>query len=400
MVRMPDALHAMIQPDVPTRPVPASILLAPGGFAWWYLELLDKSGNGVVLIWSFGLPFLPGYVSAARAECAERPADRPSLTVSIYEAGKPTAYVLHEFSSHEVECDGHTRWRFGHTTIRHERDGANVSVFVLLDCPLASNGSAIQGQIRATGVMPNAMGGARADVPFGDSHRWTPLLAPGFGTARITIGANWRRHFAGRAYHDRNASRAPFHSLGIRQWIWGHATLPDRERVAYMLQPEAGDAQCLGVDLLRSGKTERVDGLTPLLPHSSRTLFGMPTWKSIGFERDGEPWMTLRLADRVDNGPFYLRYLAEATADGNAEAHHGSCEVIVPERVDLARHRPLVKMAVSSSVRRNSIWLPLFQGVRIGRFRRMIRGWLGRLTARKPSAVTGTAPPDSDEEAA
>jgi len=48
------------------RPLDRRLLEAPGGFAWWYLDALDARGDGLVVIWSFGLPFLPGYRSASR----------------------------------------------------------------------------------------------------------------------------------------------------------------------------------------------------------------------------------------------------------------------------------------------------------------------------------------------
>ena len=67
----------------PRFPAPEA-LTAPGGFVWWYLDLTDGAGNGVVLIWSFGLPFLPGYADAARKGQGQSPASRPSLNVAVY----------------------------------------------------------------------------------------------------------------------------------------------------------------------------------------------------------------------------------------------------------------------------------------------------------------------------
>jgi hypothetical protein len=61
----------------------------------------------------------------------------------------------------------------------------------------------------------------------------------------------------------------------------------------------------------------------------------------------------------------------------------GSAEVIDPSRIDLDRHRPLVRMRVATDLQRNSIWLPLFQGSRHGRVARLFQSLTqGRTPAR------------------
>jgi len=44
-------------------PDPA-VLRSPGGFTWFYVDLVDGQGRGATVIWSWGLPFLPGYARA------------------------------------------------------------------------------------------------------------------------------------------------------------------------------------------------------------------------------------------------------------------------------------------------------------------------------------------------
>ena len=75
----------------------------------------------------------------------------------------------------------------------------------------------------------------------------------------------------------------------------------------------------------------------------------------------------------VDSGPFYMRFITRGSVDGGEEAT-GIGELIRPDRVDLGRHRPLVRMRVHD-VREgdNSMWLPLFTGPKRGRIRRLMR---------------------------
>jgi hypothetical protein len=69
--------------------------------------------------------------------------------------------------------------------------------------------------------------------------------------------------------------------------------------------------------------------------------------------------------------------LSEArTAAG--ELALGWSELCRPDRVDLAPHRPFVKMRVHRAAGPNSIWLPLFTGPRSGRVSRLVRQLIGR----------------------
>jgi hypothetical protein len=76
-------------------PDPA-VLRNPGGFTWFYVDLVDEQGRGATLIWSWGLPFLPGYAKAARAGHPQLPIERPSVNLVVYEGGREIFYLLSE----------------------------------------------------------------------------------------------------------------------------------------------------------------------------------------------------------------------------------------------------------------------------------------------------------------
>ena len=79
---------------------------------------------------------------------------------------------------------------------------------------------------------------------------------------------------------------------------------------------------------------------------------------------------------RVDNGPFYQRYLLRGRCGD--EVGHGIGENLVPDRVDSDLMRPLVRMRVHRADGPNSMWLPLFSGDADGRVRRLL-GRSGRV---------------------
>ncbi len=353
----------MIALDDPRRPVPMTALEQRGGFAWWYAEVLDETASGVVLIWSYGLPFLPGYASRARRGQPQRPSERPSLNVVAYERGVASAYCLRELDPGDTEWShpssragamhgGEERWRFGATHIRLWDDGGRRRLQVALDCPVTAGGPSIVGSIELEGALPRPaqdawLGDAPGPKPesaAAAAHLWTPLALP----------------------------------------AWGRARIGQSERVFYGLWPEGGghgSPRCVALEIGPDGTTRLREDVRLTLIGAHRTGWGMPAWERVVLvDRGGRRWLDVELRHRVDHGPFYLRWLTRAHADGAPALGVGTAEVIVPARIDLARHRALVRMRVGSDQRPESSWLPLFAGSRGSRVARLLRSLCSRPT--------------------
>lgn len=332
--------------------------VAPGGFAWWYVDLLDAQGNGVVLIWSFGLPFLPGRAREAREGRGAPARDRPSVNVALYRGGRLFAYLLQETTA---ASEGDDAWRFGDSTVRREV-GDRVTVEANLRCALPGRGE-LAGRIVVRG--PTRTGG---DGGAG-SHEWCLVAGPAFGEAHLTVDGE-ALTLSGPAYHDRNAAPAALHDLGFRRWAWGRATDGEDLIVWYVVWPRVGDPETTVLRIDRTGHTERIPAQARLggLRHG---WLGMPRWAEVVLIRDGVPWLTAALDRAVDEGPFYIRQLGRAAVEGRTMPV--VAEVCDPDRMDRAPTDRLVAMAVHRTAGPNSLWLPLFSGPRRGRMGRLLR---------------------------
>ncbi len=345
----------------------------PGGFCWWYAEASDGDGNAIVLIWAFGLPFLPGHTAAIRRGNGALPTDKPALNVVVYRAGQPVFYVLRELR--EAFWDGAGRWQFGDTHIESVLADGKLALRVELNVPVAGEEAPLTGSLVLTGRVAQTAG---LELGFGPSpHLWTPQFGPSFASAALQCG-DFRWRLAGRGYHDRNASPVPLHELGIATWLWARAALPDRDRIVYALWPaERAPPQLNGLDVFADGRAVAVHDLALVADGAATTRYGMPDWRSLAIAHAGAPWLTVQLGRCVDDGPFYRRFLPKAASpEGAIEA--ASAEIIVPDRIDLPQHRPFVRMRVSGPDARASAWLPLFEGARDNRLQRLWRRWLGR----------------------
>ncbi|MCC6873127.1 MAG: hypothetical protein IT378_02370 [Sandaracinaceae bacterium] len=361
----------------PAGPLAPALLDAPGGFAWWYADLLDAHGNGVVVIWAFGLPFLPGYQSAARRGIAPAARARPSIYVTVYREHVEELYLLQELGpdacSWQPGPDG-DRWRFDASSIASTIHGDRRALRIDLDAPLPGGGR-VHGRIELEGPARAGEGTTRGRSP----HDWAPLLGPSHGGADLTI-AGQPFSMRGRGYHDRNGSAVHLDGLGIEHWIWGRVPADDRELVYYLLWPKGGaPPRAIGLEIDAHGRTTHRDELRVTLRGRRLARFGMPYWKRVEIHDTQGRWLRLRHPHRLDDGPFYLRFATRAEHRGGTSL--GSAELCRPGRVDLAPIRPFVRMKVST-LETPSRWLPLLAGPRRGRVQRLVRE-----IAPRPSAL-------------
>ncbi len=360
--------------------VDASVLDKAGGFAWWYAELMDAHGSGAVLIWSFGLPFLPGYKSANDRGKPQTPRQRPSLNIALYEGGQPSFYVLHEFDPDDVEWDGHHSWRFGDSTFVVQDTKTHRSLYVELDVPISESLDRLRGSLTVEGPIPSALDTQCEEQPS-VSHKWTPLALPAQGSIDVNAG-DYQLTTRGHAYFDRNFSAHALHELGIDRWFWGHASGADGDRIFYVLwEDEDAPPLCLGFEVALDGTTKVREGLTAKLSGEHRTVWGMRSWKQVELWDGSSRWISCRLSQRIENGPFYLRYLAHSIQE-SGHVTTGSAEVIEPKRIDMWQHRPLVKMRVSSDQAPNSMWIALFEGTNKTRLQRLMKSKFAKLRGR------------------
>lgn len=380
----------LIELSSAASPPDPAVLHSPGGFTWFYVDLVDDQGRddqgrGATVIWSWGLPFLPGYARAARAGCPELPIDRPSVNIVVYGDGRERFYLLSELPSDQCSWgDDGRSWRLGDCsfTWADTPDGAGGSVRTLqgtLDLALPTGGRAT-GELWLTGALrrenpaalvADAATDAATECTTECTHIWTPMMAASRGGLRLNTPSG-EFLVDGRGYHDRNSSARPLHDLGIQSWWWGRVALPGRDLIFYRLTPSAPDGapRDIVVELAADGSCRAREDAGLRVGGLRRSPWGLRWPASAVFDDpDGRP-VRVEVTSLLDNGPFYQRYLLRGRC-GDEEGH-GIGEHLVPDRVDTDLLRPLVRMRVHRAAGPNSMWLPLFSGDSDGRWSRLL----------------------------
>ena len=323
------------------------------GFAWWYVDMIDANGDGFVLIWSTGLPFLPH---------VGRPGCEAAVNLAVYRGGRQVFYVLESIPAADVELDGDVI-RFGRSWFRTMNQRGQRVVTAWLDCPVPGSTARLRGTIKVRGE-------ALTVAPEGDpdtTHAWMPLSAPAEASVRLHA-EGFRYEARGRAYHDRNCADLAMDALGIDSWIWGRVAMPDHDLVYYHLLPKQPGAAPMSLLLeARAGSVRRLPGGKLRVAEPRRDRYGLGWHAAVIIEAADRAPVQVRLDPPIDSGPFYLRHRLRS------EGAWGWGEACVPDKVDRSWQRPFVRMRVSGAT--SSAWSPLFTGPSTGRLLRLARWW-------------------------
>ncbi len=326
----------LLTPQIKIDP---EVLKKNGSFAWWYLDLLDENGDGLVLIWAFALPFLAG--SGASSE-------RPSLALSVYKDGQAEFVLLTELEHGEFSEQG---WRMGRSSFAQESRNGTRHLLVELDIDTPKG--PVTGTIRVDGPELGAMQGATDGS--GAVHGWSPQMGAGRAQAKLNCG-DWSVELDGECYRDRNFCTRPLDQLGISRWVWGRAVVDGALLVWYLVEGEHPSSR---VFIEREGRLDEVQ-VEVACAGWRRDRYGLRWAESLHILGDGIV-LQVTQGKPLDRGPFYLRHPVKAILNGRPGGGWG--ELVVPDKLDQPWLRPFVNMR-TQRLSGNSMFLPLFAGPR------------------------------------
>lgn len=343
-------------------------------FSWWYVDVLDASGNGCVCIFSQGLPFLPG-------SPVER-SQRFSLNCVLYKDGKECFYLLQEFPESAVffeqtstDIESVETWtigphRFERRITQANEGNHNIQCLIELDSSDDSLAHYIQGSIQLSGSLIQDIQGL--EVPLIREHQWTPLTTQCIATIDVTT-QDEELSMNGAAYHDSNISNVLLNQLNIDHWWWARCSFAHRTWIVYLLkstnQVESSPVYIVAsVD--RFGRWKSYDVESMDVVQRKRSIYGLslPSAWRINL-LDGPP-ITMQVQSWLDDSPFYQRVLVKMSV--GSEENVGYLEHVVPPKLDIPWQQPFIRMKTHFQDQQGSFFSPLFTGSANSRWSRQI----------------------------
>lgn len=346
--------------------------LPDDGYCWWYVDLVDREGSGLVLIWSWGLPL----VRSVQGHGRDRPARVPYVNLCWYDRGRLRAFALDEYpmdgASMQIN-DGGALWRMGRCRFESSTtDAGSVSLRASVDFVLPGGRPAMRATVDLTGPLVDA--GSLTSEPDvatakqgvkGAEHLWSPRVLLGAGHAALWEDDRVVDEIAGDGYHDANLGTGDLSDSDLRGWWWGHAMDGDQRLVYYVAEHRDGQRAAMGFRADRSGEVRALASGGVHMWKRAWSLWGPRWFRRIGI-RDGDRDLTVEAVRTVENGPFYVRHLTRCVRDGKPTGRtvSGVGEYLDVQRLGQRPLTSLVNMRVHHVGAENARSLPLFYGLR------------------------------------
>jgi carotenoid 1,2-hydratase len=274
--------------------------VAPGGYAWWYLDAISDDGRQALTIIAFiGSVFSPYYRHARRRAPQDQSADplnHCAFNIAVYglNGASGKRWAMTERASRFVQRSP-DHLRIGASEIAWHGDALHLQLHEI-GAPLPAP---IRGRVR---LHPQGLNGRPCTLSAQGNHRWIPI-AP---QARVELELDEPRlRWSGSGYFDSNRGDAPL-ERDFQRWDWARARLRDgRSAVLYDTWQRSGDQGSFALAFDADGRSEPFDPPAPVQLANSR----------FGIERRtrSEPGMSAGVERTLEDTPFYARSLVRAT---------------------------------------------------------------------------------------
>jgi carotenoid 1,2-hydratase len=302
--------------------LPFDLPVAPGGYAWWYVDAVSDDGSqGLTIIAFVGSVFSPRYAKARRASDHAEPERFCAVNLALYDiAHGRHVWALTEQHSFAREPSS---LRVGASSMRWTDSGElHIDVQEHQTRFFGRRGAPLRGRVR---VRPTALFGPRVELDrWQDAprHRWYPV-AP---HARVEVEFEAPQlRFSGSGYHDANEGDEGLEHA-FRSWNWSRAELGDSTIIGYDVVDLHGQPHVRAWRFVpETGAIEDIPehalGPARLLP---ATRWRVP--RAIRSDVEQPP----RLRCTLEDTPFYSRSLVDVQLGG----HTG---IAVHESISLQR---------------------------------------------------------------
>jgi carotenoid 1,2-hydratase len=309
---------------VSLHPLPLDVAVPPGGYAWWYLDVVADDGrHALTAIFFVGSVFSPFY-ARERARGSALAEDHCAVNIALHGPSRP-AWVMTEWPRARVSRST-TELTLGASRLQ-ARDGRVVVELDELTSPFPRlRRRPLLGRIV---LEPRGPGLGAQALDAAGRHRWYPV-APR-ARARVELDGVV---FEGAAYHDANAGDEPL-SAAFRGWSWCRLAGAAETRVNYAVRRRDGTQAGLALAFDAAGGHARELPPSTTLPRTGWWLERPLAWA-------GEAAVVREL----ESSPFYARALVRGRgADGEWLGVH--------EALDLDRFEaPWVRFLLPFRMRR------------------------------------------------
>lgn len=322
-----------------------------GGYEWWYFDAISADGkHSFVVIFYEGNPFSLRYIEALDETAEPVPSDFPAISISVYEEGKPIYYSFTEFDQEDcVFKEDQIYLEVGPHRMQGDITEDTLRYKLQLEEKLPG-GDKLKADFHFVSNSSESLFDEKAQSMSG-KHQWNLMQPRADVEGTIHIGSGGKKQiifFQGTGYHDHNTGDQPMYE-DFTDWYWGRFHFDYATLVYYAINREDQPQQQQA--WLIDAQNHKVVDTFDQIHHSDtgRSVFGLSSAYKLEFRSDSAE-VQIQQSNKIDNGPFYQRFLADGFLsmpdEGVLESCRGFSEYLRPDRIPARIFWPLVRMRI------------------------------------------------------
>jgi carotenoid 1,2-hydratase len=332
--------------------------LGNNSYEWWYFDAISEDGYSLVITFFYGLPFSPFYnkkIANAKKNnsLTADPSEHVAIYFCLYGADKsisPLVYVLNEYSKDYSFSKTETLVKIGKSLLSYDSDKGFI---IKLDA-LALWGREVKGEL----VFKPSFFPSISWPKSKSDHLWNCVAPRCKVSGELTITGLIKKRkilFQGLGYHDHNYGLRPMHE-DIKRWHWGRLHTKELTAIYYIIESNSeteknSNEQELFLAVLNDLGNPVYLGTANFQFEQKQDLMGVKYFSQINLTIESNNNLTLKVIKTrtVDQGPFYLRFLAEQElklSEKEVIKEIGFAEAFEPAKLFVKAFWPFIKMPI------------------------------------------------------
>lgn len=325
-------------------------LKQPGSYEWIYFDMISDCGNySMVIIFYCGFPFASRYNNALRnyPDIHENinlsAADFPAVSFCLYENSKKLVNIHKIFGKDKISSENN-HIKIGNNLLKMTSENGINKYFLNMNLYFPYRNLSLSSEIEIQEITSPVLDEYNTD--FDENHYWSPRSPLCFVKADISVGKR-KLTLQGSGYSDRNYGTIPFFH-NIKEWFWGRFHSDTVNIIYYHIKYL--HHKSLNILLLydKNGKAEHINNINTEFSRKYNYFF-LNYYKFIHLSNRNFI-IDISNNTKIDNGPFYIRYLSDFTLNYNGMdlTGKGITEYISPQRLKCRFLYPFINIKIKN----------------------------------------------------
>lgn len=307
----------------------------PGSYEWWYFDCIsDNYDYSLVVIIYSGFPFSPEYlknINRGKSQCSF---DYPGLSVCLYKRNKRVINIHRTMESIKIIKNGIAVNNPGQVILEYQQDGSSK---VFIETTTLYRGINVKCNLKFSPVR-NLISAIPQINSENRDHFWKPSSPKGYLEADLEIIKNnnvtKKIEIKGMGYSDQNWGFMPIYHK-ISDWNWGRFHSEKINGIFFDIEyAEDYDKRFSKLILFNSNDELVFTGDASFVYKKQKNYFNLNYGSEI-FIKNNKVSIITKCKDKVDNGPFYIRFISDFEINFEREIIRtkGFTEYISPQRL-------------------------------------------------------------------